>query len=61
MFCKYCKCEVPDEGTSQESCPLKPFTVILTRAEIWGITDGFPTYTKEAVIKRLREIIKIGE
>ena len=42
MKCKYCNEDLPDEeGVNQESCPDKPFTVVLTRKEIWGLLDDY--------------------
>jgi len=58
MKCKYCGCDLPDEeGVSQEGCPDKPFTVILTRKEIWGLLDDYHS-TKDEVRAKLREVIK---
>lgn len=55
VICPYCKFDIPEDGTDVEKCPEKPFTVILTRAEIWGLVDDY--LTKKKVIKKLKKVI----
>ena len=56
MKCPYCGDEIPEGESDPEKCPEKPFTVVLTRKEIWGLIDGYFLTEKEVKQKLARLI-----
>ena len=57
VVCPYCNAELSDENEEidVEACPDRPFSLVLTRREVWGIIDNY--HTKDDVIKKLKKMI----
>ena len=53
--CKYCGAEL-ENIDMQENCPDKPFTITLTRAEIWGLIDDYHL-TRDSAKMKLAKVI----